>query len=120
MRVAVWFGGNAMTHEMIQCERCKEYERITGAECEKRMDETGNILCSTCYALAIDTAAGGPIHWATCDALFGLLHALEDANVIAPRNTDAWECLLKVYRKVAQAPYLTLADKDVMIGVENG
>ena len=36
--------------EIIQCERCKTIETITGAECEKRLDTTGNILCGECYA----------------------------------------------------------------------
>ena len=36
--------------EIIQCERCKTIETITGGECEKRLDTTGNILCGECYA----------------------------------------------------------------------
>lgn len=59
---------------------------------------------------AIPTEQGGPIHWAACDALTGLISEMENAGLITADDPLVRECRQRVYESVSRASYIKIGD----------
>ena len=96
---------------IIYCEQCGRREVIPDTEAARRLDESGNLLCTDCFERPIDPAAGGLAHWCVCDSLFQFLAELEQRRIVTCYDNRVWHCLRRAYRRMARARYLTAADR---------